>query len=420
MFNLRFQSLLLLTIIAAHFIFPCGAAAQNARRRARMSATRPRAATSASTAAASSSGQDGAREYESGTVTINIDVRTNRNTTVRVGMAPHSATLIEFPSNDPVYAVHAGDENFVTVDKKSQNPYDALVFRPGTQFVVPNAKDKPVPGAVITVQRTSGLVTSFVIYPVSRVEDNANRVSITYDRDEVVAARLKVGLSANLDKKQNATATTLALDASDTTTLAPSSPSVGASVSPANKPMLMPAVLTSPAQAANRAASSSSNASAAPVDSPQMIVPPIELLRVVQAEIDSMTKHPPKSLRFAAPVHGLMIGAARGRYAVTGYRIEAIVIRNVLAEPVRLVPNQPDIFVETIGDGKPVQAERLVLRALATTVAADMILLPGKTYFIVTAFDEPILGASQILRAQIAQTNAADEPASVSLVTSAR
>ncbi|HEX8096720.1 MAG TPA: hypothetical protein VF507_01735 [Pyrinomonadaceae bacterium] len=125
-------------------------------------------------------------------------------------------------------------------------------------------------------------------------------------------------------------------------------------------------------------------------------------------------------LRFGSAVHGLSLAVSRSRFVVAGYRVEVIAVRNALSEPVRLVPGQPEVYVETVSGGRPVSAPRLTPRFTVSTLPDGAPLAPGVTYYFAFAFDEPILGVNDFLRVALSQTNAADEPASANLITAAR
>jgi hypothetical protein len=51
----------------------------------------------------------------------------------------------------------------------------------------------------VTAQMRSGLVVTFLFYPVEDLAQNVHRCVLTYNRDEVVARRRAAGLPVNLD-----------------------------------------------------------------------------------------------------------------------------------------------------------------------------------------------------------------------------
>src|SRR5687767_3333064 len=122
-------------------------------------------------------------------------------TVVRLAMAQHGSVLIEVPANDGPRYIIPGDPEMATVDQKAlERNKRAIVVRPGTQFVSPsrNAKAR-TPAATVTAQMRSGLVVTFLFYPVADLAQNVHRCVLSYNRDEVVARRRAVGLPVNLD-----------------------------------------------------------------------------------------------------------------------------------------------------------------------------------------------------------------------------
>src|SRR6185369_10321763 len=125
-------------------------------------------------------------------------------TVVRLAMAQHASVLIELPANDGPRYIIPGDPEMVTVDEKAlERNKRAIIVRPGSLFVVPatNAK-KRMPAATVTAQMRSGLVVTFLFYPVSDLAQNVHRCVLTYQREEVVARRRAAGLPVNLDQKE--------------------------------------------------------------------------------------------------------------------------------------------------------------------------------------------------------------------------
>src|SRR5437016_7590454 len=129
-----------------------------------------------------------------------IDV-TKDETVVRLAMAQHGSILIELPANDGPRYIIPGDPEMATVDEKAlERNKRAIVVRPGTQFVPPRHNVKATnPAATVTAQMRSGLVVTFLFYPVEDLAQNVHRCVLNYNRDEVVARRRAAGLPVNLD-----------------------------------------------------------------------------------------------------------------------------------------------------------------------------------------------------------------------------
>src|SRR5205807_3153575 len=132
-----------------------------------------------------------------------IDV-TKDETVVRLAMAQHGSILIELPANDGPRYIIPGDPEMATVDEKAlERNKRAIVVRPGTQFVPPQHNTKARnPAATVTAQMRSGLVVTFLFYPVEDLAQNVHRCVLNYNRDEVVARRRAAGLPVNLDDKE--------------------------------------------------------------------------------------------------------------------------------------------------------------------------------------------------------------------------
>src|SRR5258707_11277616 len=129
---------------------------------------------------------------------------TKDETVVRLAMAQHGSVLIELPASDGPRYIIPGDPEMATVDEKAlERNTRAIVLRPGPLFVppLPNHKAR-TPAATVTAQMRSGLVVTFLFYPVEDLAQNVHRCLLTYNRDEVVARRRAAGLPVNLDTSQ--------------------------------------------------------------------------------------------------------------------------------------------------------------------------------------------------------------------------
>ncbi len=129
-----------------------------------------------------------------------VDV-TKDETVVRLAMAQHGSVLIELPANDGPRYIIPGDPEMATVDEKAlERNKRAIVVRPGALFISPPSSRKAhSPAATVTVQMRSGLVVTFLFYPVEDLAQNVHRCVLSYNRDEVVARRRAAGLPVNLD-----------------------------------------------------------------------------------------------------------------------------------------------------------------------------------------------------------------------------
>src|SRR5260370_4988890 len=127
----------------------------------------------------------GAAEYLSGEV--NISVKGNQNPIVRLGLAQNGVNIIEFPASDYFFMIHPGNSDLVAFDQETaEKSHRSLVLRPGTSFVAP-VPGSPTrgPSASVSDRWRSGLVVTFLIYPVRELSQNAHRCLVLYNRDQL-------------------------------------------------------------------------------------------------------------------------------------------------------------------------------------------------------------------------------------------
>src|SRR5688500_12714192 len=112
-----------------------------------------------------------------------VDV-TKDQTVVKLGMAQHASVLIELPANDGPRYLIPGDPEMVTVDEKAlERNKRAIIVRPGSLFLAPSLnQSKRTPAATVTAQMRSGLVVTFLFYPVADLSQNVHRCVLTYKR----------------------------------------------------------------------------------------------------------------------------------------------------------------------------------------------------------------------------------------------
>jgi hypothetical protein len=321
---------------------------------------------------------------------LTIEISANENTVIKIGLAERAVVLIDFPVNDPVYKIHPGNENFVTVGcagresngKCLDSPTDALVLRPGKDFHALGSEESAA--TVITVQRVSGLVVSFLVVPVKKISDNTNYLAVHYLLDDVLRSRKSSGLPSNLKP-----------GGEKFLTVKNSEEIIDGSAVPKTVEDLL---------------DGNQNPTQKPSDEP----PSLESRLV--GEIKRISDSKP-SLKFSKPLNGLSLARASDYGArVNDVTIEVVAIRNTTPYPLRLVPEQPTLFVEN-KDKKQISIniERVNLLYTATTVEDLEVLEPGRIYYFAFAYQSPILGVSQLLRVNFAHREAADAPASLEL-----
>jgi hypothetical protein len=390
----------------------------------------------------------------SGSVVVNV--ASNANTSVWLGLAQHGVTLIEFPADDPIYSVHPGDENFATVERRpcfgdsvtalaeektfradkivqecrARRAAEALVIRPGPQFTSPRKGEKPV-GTVLTVQRVSGVVVSFIFVPVASIAQNANHVVLSYQVQEVVAAREKSGLATRLvsdgdmanffvAQKRRPPAVT---PASETALLVadapPPTPAASSSAEASQLVTVIPGASapTPPTATPAPARGDGNHGKEMPAnDGVFQLTKEDEVEQLTIAELRRVSVGTP-ALTWGKPLHGLQLAIAARATHLTEVLVDVVAVRNTLTVPVRLARDQPELFIENrpTEKGAAIVTEPMKLLHTATTALDNEVLLPGQIYYYAIAYDLPVLGAKQALRVAFAHTNAADEPVTLDL-----
>jgi hypothetical protein len=335
----------------------------------------------------------------------NVAVSGNQNPVIRLGLSPNGVTMIEFPAADRFFALHPGNSDLVTIDESPTKGTDHfLVVRAGSGFASPanmaNARRAPVTSIIAQMQ--SGLVVTFLFYPVQQLAEQAHRVVVTYDRDEVIASRRAAGLAVNLDGAEGKGARTTSMRVSP----------------PATTP-------DETAQSHGRTPSAPKLvADTAEIDTAQ---PPVKSdlrssdpARVASLALTEATRSPRSFKKWNDSVHGLSLSVTPVWDVGKKAQLVVIAARNKKKTDAHIVPGQPEIYLETLdGKGRPLQIEPV--RKLATdTTATDGVIPGGETRYYALVYEAQIMGARQRLRAVVGQTTSADEPATANLTSSKR
>ncbi|MDQ3257127.1 MAG: hypothetical protein M3R15_25095 [Acidobacteriota bacterium] len=352
-------------------------------------------------------------DYLSGEASV--QVRGNRTPIVRLGMAQHGVTIIEFPVSDRFFAIHPGDSEMVTVEDSPTKAKDRfMVLRAGSGFIAPSptsvaqfsaAKQKkqpphPLPATSIVVQMQSGLVLTFMIYPVPMLSQQAHRCVISYSRSEVIEARRSAGLAVNLDGTDPTAPVTTA---SPTTPLTVSLQTSTAAIS---TPVTRDVLSTPPVVA--EIERRSKKLSGGLTDSST----------VAKTALAQATTDPKQFKRWTKPLHGLAVSTV-ARELGEWSRLVIVAVRNQKSEAVQIMPGHPDIFIETMNEqGQPLQVEQIKKLHVETTTSSSVVPAGAIVYYALV-FETPMLGAKQHLRVAVGQINATDEPATAD-VTSAK
>lgn len=331
-------------------------------------------------------------DYLSGEASISIAA--SSNPLVRIGMAQNGVTLIEFPASDKFFAVHAGNSDLVTVEKSPTLKRDHhLVLRAGSGFLLPNTRARRpraiAPATSIIAQMDSGMAITFMIYPVTLLKQQAHRIVINYNTEEVVRGRSLAGLAINLTGTQPTAET----------------PQVGAKPVIKEKP-------ESPEPPAFQVKSTE----------PLNLQPPkLDYREPAEAALRDAFKDPKSFEHWSKKRHGLTISVLPPRDLSETVRLVVFAVRNVNSETLRIISGYPDLYIETLNDnGRPVEAGTRVAKLHMSSSSIQGAIPSRATRYFALVYEVPILGAQQHLKLAVAHMSAADEPAMADLTATAK
>jgi len=341
---------------------------------------------------------------------------TKDQTVVRLAMAQHASVLIELPANDGPRYIIPGDPEMVTVDEKALDRNKrAIIVRPGSLFVVPAPNQrKHLPAATVTAQMRSGLVVTFLFYPVANLAQNVHRCVLNYQRDEVVARRRAAGLPVNLDQKeqggesrQSGAPASISVEPVEEAKATIADPPNGSSRIPRiEKTSTPPAVKPNTTPASNGMpplASRPTNASERAVT-------------VAKRQLARATAEPGAFKVWTRPLHGLSLAARQDVELKDEFRVLLLAVKNAGGQPLKLIPGTPDLTLEMHDDkGNVINVQSI--KPLHTEMSdSGSELAVGRTVYYAIVYTSPLMGVRHRLRIFVAQTNAADEPASIALL----
>jgi hypothetical protein len=339
----------------------------------------------------------------------NVAVSGNQNPVIRLGLSPNGATIIEFPAADRLFNIIPGNSNLVTVEESPTKETDRFIIaRPGDGFASPAtmANARRAPATSIIVQMQSGLVLTFLFYPVQQLAEQAHRVVVTYDRSEVMAARRAAGLAVNLDSAEGEKPRTSSLRISSPQA---TTPAVADETSPVRTP-----APRAPLRVADTADIDTTEPLAKLDDKTK------DPARAASLALTEATRAPKSFKKWSDTVHGLSLSTSPVREVGRRSQLVVVAVRNTKKVDARIIPGQPEIYLETVdGKGRPLQIE--VVKKLATeTTTTDGVIPADSIRYYAVVYETPILGARQRLSVIVGQTIAADEPATASLTSSKR
>lgn len=351
-----------------------------------------------------------------------VDV-TKDETVVRLAMAQHGSVLIEMPANDGPRYIIPGDPEMATVDEKAlERNKRAIVVRPGSLFLVPSGTRKArTPAATVTAQMRSGLVVTFLFYPVEDLAQNVHRCVLNYNRDEVVARRRAAGLPVNLDTNQSeegrittgqSTAPTISVESDGSKPQTDSAkPTITIQIDPSPKT----AIDEKPKPEAVASISNSSPATEAKSADINTIVKSATGDLLARA-----IKKPKQFKKWTKPIHGLALAAIDQGDSKESFRVVIVAVKNTTPELLKVSPGSPDLTLEMLDEkDKAVNVQSIKRLYVASSDSANAI-AAGSTAYYAIAYDAPVLGVHQQLKVTVSQTAAADEPASLTLAAITR
>ena len=344
---------------------------------------------------------------------------TKDQTVVRLAMAQHASVLIELPANDGPRYIIPGDPEMVTVDEKAlERNKRAIIVRPGSLFVVPAPTHKKrMPAATVTAQMRSGLVVTFLFYPVADLAQNVHRCVLSYQRDEVVARRRAAGLPVNLDQKeQGGEKPTGQSGAPASISVEPAEEVKATDANPSNNARVIQDVEnTSKLAEIKPNATPVSHGTLATFASGATSVSE-RAVAVAKKQLARATADPAIFKNWTRPLHGLALAVQQDGDLKEQFRVLLLAIRNTGTQSLKLIPGSPDLTLEMHDDkGKVINVQSL--KPLYTEVSdASREIGVGRTVYYAISYVAPLMGVRHRLKVIVAQSNAADEPASIALL----
>jgi len=300
-----------------------------------------------------------------------------------------------------------------TVDEKAlELNKRAIVVRPGTQFVAPRHNVKAInPAATVTAQMRSGLVVTFLFYPVEDLAQNVHRCVLNYNRDEVVARRRAAGLPVNLDDKEQGGEKTTAQS-----TVAPTS--VDRERPKDDKPKEPESSSPTEAKKEVKETKLSSSLGNSALGATSAAEPNSEVATSMRNALNEAAKRPKRFKNWTHATHGLKLSILQDPDSARAVKVVTVAVKNSTSEPLQLVANSPELFIETVDEkGATVDIHSIAKTAASNTSGA---IAPGAIIYFAIAYASPVLDVHQHLKIVVTQTNAADQPASIRLATSGR
>jgi len=142
-----------------------------------------------------------------------------------------------------------------------------------------------------------------------------------------------------------------------------------------------------------------------------------ELPREAQRALRESLAAPARFNRWSAPVHGLVISAIAPIDVDDQRRLTVIAVRNTTQGGLRIVTGGPDLDLLTLGEAGQAVQVRSINRLHLETSSPGGAIPAGATVYYAIIYETPVLDAAQRVRLSVAQTAAADQPASTELTS---
>ena len=333
-----------------------------------------------------------------------VTVNPKQPTVIRLGLAQNAVSIIEFPASDGIYYIHEGNPKFASVFQSPTKETDrSITVYPGESFLP--SRDGST-AAAISLQMRSGLVLILEFVPVADLRKNAHRCVVTYDRDAVIAARRTAGLAFDLGGQ---TPNTAPLNSRAVSKLVGPSPA-----SENEKVVETKTSVEHPIQSAyttlNRAGRTDKK------KNPERKITDSEISTIANKKLTETLRDPKNHFAsWSKPQAGLELGVSRIAELDSETRLIIAAVRNITVSNLRLVPDSPELQVQTTGSGgNSIQTSRLDIQYIESTTLEGLV-QPGSTVYYALVYKAPILGTNQSVRILVAHREAADAPLSSSL-----
>ena len=128
------------------------------------------------------------------------------------------------------------------------------------------------------------------------------------------------------------------------------------------------------------------------------------------------TAEPRMFKSWTRPVHELALSAVQDSDLKEDFRVLLLAVKNTGAQPLKLIPGTPDLTLEMHDEkGKVINVQSIKPLHTETSNSGSEVAV-GRTVYYAIAYVPPPMGVRHSLKIVVAQSNAADEPASIALL----